>query len=81
MRYTNLNATVPHALALYPLRVSCCTLSSMLQQHVQFLKAFALKEGLCLQALDIVGCMFTGTLPEEYSYMFRIRELSLAGNS
>ena len=34
VRYTNINATVPHALALYPLRVSCCMISWMLQQHV-----------------------------------------------
>ena len=34
VRYTNLNASVPHALALYPLRVSCCTISWLLQQHV-----------------------------------------------
>ena len=34
VRNTNLNATVPHTLALYPLRVSGCTTSSMQQQHV-----------------------------------------------
>ena len=34
VRNTNLNATVPHALALYPLRVSGCTTSLIQQQHV-----------------------------------------------